>query len=323
MSDDNSQKAAGRRPMRALVLPGGGGRGAYQVGVLKALKAEGIEFDLAFGTSIGGINATLFAQGDQSRLEDLWCSIRSKDIFSLPSAHQIGRLVLGHKLGLLDTSPLEDLIRREVNLQKVKASKMKLGWCTTDLCSLETKMITVDEIMSTNELVDVLMATSALPLAFPPRHIQGKGLWIDGGLVRNTPMETAIHMGADEVYMVLLHPESINTCPVNMFEVLIRCLDIVLDASARKEVQAAELYNRLIDSGSEESKGRKKVKIRIFQPKRGFNTNLLDIDPERSRRFIKHGFEDAQEQLALIRQEELGEISEAPDTVTGEKQAIA
>jgi NTE family protein len=323
MSDDNSQKAEGRRPMRALVLPGGGGRGAYQVGVLKALKAEGIDFDLAFGTSIGGINATLFAQGDQSRLEDLWCSIRSKDIFSLPSAHQIGRLVLGHKLGLLDTSPLEDLIRREVNLQKVKASKMKLGWCTTDLCSLETKMITVDEIMSTNELVDVLMATSALPLAFPPRHIQGKGLWIDGGLVRNTPMETAIHMGADEVYMVLLHPESINTCPVNMFEVLIRCLDIVLDASARKEVQAAELYNRLIDSGSEESKGRKKVKIRIFQPKRGFNTNLLDIDPERSRRFIKHGFEDAQEQLALIRQEELGEISEAPDTITVEKQAIA
>ena len=308
MSTDNGQSVQeSKRPIRALVLPGGGGRGAYQVGVLKALKQEGLEFDLGFGTSIGGINATLYAQGDQSRLEDLWCSIRSKDVFGLPSAHQIGRLVLGHKLGLLDTTPLEDLIRREVNLQKLKASKMKLGWCTTDLCSLETKMITVDEIMSTNELVDVLMATSALPLAFPPRHIQGKGLWIDGGLVRNTPMETAIHLGADEVYMVLLHPESINVCPVNMFEVLIRCLDIVLDASARKEVQSAELYNRLIDSGSDESKGRKKVKIRIFQPKRGFNTNLLDIDPERSRRLIRHGYEDAQEQLALIKKEESGE----------------
>ena len=136
-------------------------------------------------------------------------------------------------------------------------------------------------------------------------------------------METAIQLGVDEVYMVLLHPESINTCPVNMFEILIRCLDVVLDASARKEVQAAELYNRLIDSGSEESKGRKKVKIRIFQPKRGFNTNLLDIDPERSRRLIKHGYEDAQEQLALIHKEELGVLAEAPDTVTVEQQAIA
>ena len=49
------------KPMRALVLPGGGGRGAYQVGVVKALLERGIEFDLAFGTSIGGINAALLA----------------------------------------------------------------------------------------------------------------------------------------------------------------------------------------------------------------------------------------------------------------------
>ena len=171
LSEDKDQASPERRPMRALVLPGGGGRGAYQVGVLKALKAEGIDFDLAFGTSIGAINATLFAQGDQARLEDLWCSIRSKDVFALPSAHQIGRLVLGHKLGLLDTTPLEDLIRREVSLQKVKASKMKLGWCTTDLCSLETKMITVDEIMSTNELVDVLDGHLGPASRFPaPAH---------------------------------------------------------------------------------------------------------------------------------------------------------
>jgi NTE family protein len=302
MASDDTENP--HRPMRALVLPGGGGRGAYQVGVTKAFKEAVIEFDLAFGTSIGGINASLYAQGNQTRLEELWCSIRSKDVFSLPSAHQIGRLVLGHKLGLLDTSPLEELLRREINLQKLKSSTTKVGWCTTDLCSLETRLITIDDIMSTNELIDVLMATSALPMAFPPRHIHGQGLWIDGGLVRNTPMETAIHLGADEVYMVLLHPERINVCPVNMFEVLVRCLDIVLDASARKEVQAAELYNRLIDANSVESRGRKKVKIRVFQPKHGVNVTLLEIDPERSRRLIRQGYDDAREQLAQIFREE-------------------
>ncbi|MBP6746256.1 hypothetical protein KA344_13555, partial [bacterium] len=123
-------------------------------------------------------------------------------------------------------------------------------------------------------------------------------------LVRNTPMETAIHLGADEVYMVLLHPERINVCPVNMFEVLVRCLDIVLDASARKEVQAAELYNRLIDANSVESRGRKKVKIRVFQPKHGVNVTLLEIDPERSRKLIRQGYDDAREQLAQIFREE-------------------
>lgn len=295
------------KPMRALVLPGGGGRGAYQVGVTKALKEAGLEFDLAYGTSIGGINASIFAQGDQARLEELWCSIRSRDVFSLPSAHGIGRLMLGHKLGLLDTSGLEELLRREINLQKLKASSTKVGWCTTDLCSLQTKLITIDDIVSTNELIDVLMATSAIPMAFPPRHIHGKGLWIDGGLVRNTPMETAIHLGADEIYMVLLHPEQINVCPVNMFEVLVRCLDIVLDASARKEIETAQLYNRLVDANSIESRGRKKVKLRIFQPKKGVNTTLLEINPERSRRLIRQGYDDAREQLAIMAAADLKE----------------
>lgn len=292
-----SPKPAGERPFRALVLPGGGGRGAYQVGVAKALQERGLEFDLAFGTSIGGINATLLAQNNMPRLEDLWCNIRGKDVFSLPSAPQIGRLVLGHKLGLLDTRPLEDLLRREVDLQKLKASKTKIGWCTTDLCSLETRLLTIDDIVSTNELIDVLMATSAIPMAFPPRHIQGKGLWVDGGLVRNTPVETAIQMGADEVYMVLLHPEKINVCPVNMFEVLVRCLDIVLEASARKEIETAELYNRLLAAGSEESRGRKNVMIRVFQPRKPVNTTLLEIHPERSRRLIRQGYEEAMEML--------------------------
>jgi predicted acylesterase/phospholipase RssA len=135
-------------------------------------------------------------------------------------------------------------------------------------------------------------------MAFPPRHIQGAGLWVDGGLVRNTPMETAIQLGADEIFMVLLHPEKINVCPTNMFEVLVRCLDIVLDASARREIQSAELYNRLIAAGSVESIGRKNVNIRVFQPRRAVNTTLLEIDPERSKRLISQGYEDAMTQLA-------------------------
>lgn len=296
--DRTAEPEIPHRPKRALVLPGGGGRGAYQVGVVKALYEKGLKFDMAFGTSIGGINAAVVAQGGIERLEELWCQIRASDIFKLPSPHQMGRMLLGHKLGLLDNSPLEDLLRREVNLPKLRATNMQIGWCATDLCSLETKLFMMDDIMSTNELIDVLMATSAIPMAFPPRHISGHGLWVDGGLVRNTPMETAIQMGADEVYMVLLHPEKINICPTNMFEVIVRCLDIVLDASARKEIQTAELYNRLVAEGNIESKGRKNVDIRVFQPKRAVNTTLLEIDPQRSRKLITQGYDEAMELMA-------------------------
>jgi len=291
------EKSPTNQKKRALVLPGGGGRGAYQVGVAKALMEQGITFDLALGTSIGGLNAAMIAQGGIRRLEELWSTMRARDIFSLPSAPQIGRLFLGHHLGILDTSPLEELLRREANLAALKASPTKVGLCTTDLCSLQTTLITTDDIVSNSELVDVLMATSALPMAFPPRHLHGSGLWVDGGLVRNTPMDAALSMGADEIYMVLLHPAKINVCPTNLFEVLSRCLDIVLDASARKEIQSAELYNRLIAEGNEESRGRKAVAIKIFQPLRAVNTTLLEIDPQRSRKLIQQGYEEALEQL--------------------------
>src|SRR5271165_942762 len=110
------------RPIRALVLPGGGGRGAYQVGVAKALQEYGITFDYAFGTSIGGLNAAMIAQGELDKLEELWSTMKAHDIYRMPSAPQIGRLIMGHHLGLLDTSPLEVLLRQNLDLHKLKAS---------------------------------------------------------------------------------------------------------------------------------------------------------------------------------------------------------
>lgn len=281
------------RPRRALVFPGGGGRGAYQVGVAKALLEQGITFDLAFGTSIGGINASFIAQGDIRRLEELWQTMRARDIFRLPSATQVGSMVFGTKLGLLDTQPMEEILRRELDIHKLKSSSTRVGLFTTDLCSLETRLVTTDDIMSTNELIDILMATSALPLAFPPRHLYGKGLWVDGGLVKNTPMQAAIDMGAEEIFSVLLHPETIEACPTNMWQVLVRCLDIVLDASARREVEIAELYNRLLEQGAEEAAGRRRVDIHVFQPRKSPETTLLEFSPERSKKLIQSGYEDA------------------------------
>jgi predicted acylesterase/phospholipase RssA len=290
-------------------LPGGGGRGAYQVGVAKAFDEVGIKFELIFGTSIGALNGTLIAQGGIARLEELWCNLRPWDVFKLPSAQQITRMMFGRKLGLLDTSPMEELLRRELDLKKLKASYSQVGLFTTDLCCLETRMITLSEIMSTNELVDVLMATAAVPIAFPPRQLHGSGLWVDGGLVRNTPMRAAIDRGAEEIFMVLLHPEEVNVCPTNMWQVLARCLDIVLDASARKELELSQLYNRLIAEGAEEASGMRSVRIEVFQPRKPVNITLLEIDPDRSKRLIQQGYEDAMDHLVALFQEETARAS--------------
>ncbi len=294
MEESGSQDIkAERKVKRALVMPGGGGRGAYQVGVAKCLLESGLKFDVAFGTSIGALNATFIAQGDLKKLEEIWCNMRNWDVFKLPNPQQLGRMVLGRKLGMLDTSPLEEILRRHADLRQIKKSDMKVRVVTTDLCSLETRMINLEEISTTNELIDVLMATSAVPIAFPPRQMQGGGLWVDGGLVKNTPLRAAIDNGADEIYMVLLHPETVNVCPSNMWQLIARCLDVVLDASARKELELAQLYNRLIDEGAEEAAGMRSVRLEVIQPAGPVDINLLEIDPDRSRLLIKQGYDDA------------------------------
>lgn len=278
-------------PKTALILPGGGGRGAYQIGVARALFEQGMKFDYAFGTSIGAINATLLAQGDLERLTEMWSTARLIDLFRLPLLTQLAGMMFGTKLGIFDPTPLEKIIRKEVDIKKLKASSTKVGFFTTDLCSLKTRLFTTDDINSQDELVEILMASSAIPLVFPPRQLDGEGLWVDGGLVKNTPMEAAIEMGAQEIYVVLLHPASINSCPTSMFGVLSRCLDITLDASATREIQAIHAYNRMIQDPPAE--GREPINVHIFQPREPVNINLLEINPIVSRHLMAAGYEDA------------------------------
>lgn len=286
------------RPKRALVLSGGGARGAYEIGVLRALEKYGIQFDLAFGTSVGGINAAFYVQGKLDRLEDLWLRLRPVDVFRLPTITQLQHMINGHRWGLLDTAPLEELLHREMDLLSFKASPTTVGFLTTDLCTLETKMITTDDITSTAELVDVLMASAAIPLLFPARNINGEGFWIDGGLVRNTPIQTAINMGAKEIYIVLVQAETDGICPTNIMQVLARISDILLYASARDGIRRVIEYNKVIETNTSEEAETPILRIKVFQPRSQVPYTLLEFNPSHSQLLIDQGYSEAMKLLS-------------------------
>jgi NTE family protein len=290
------------RPKRALVLSGGGARGAYEIGVLKALVEQGVEYDLAFGTSIGGINAAFYVQGKIGRVEELWRSLKATDIFRFPNIQQIRNIIRGSRWGLFDTNPLEELLYREMDLELFKSSSTKVGFLTTDLCTLETRLITSDDITTIEELVDILMASSALPILFPARTLGGEGFWIDGGLVRNTPIQTAINMGAKEIHIVLLEAETDGSCPTNIMQVLTRCADILLYASARDGIRLVNEYNKLVQTkGFENAEvDIEPLIIKVFQPSDRVNTMVLDIDPLRSVKLIELGYFEAMSLLSLV-----------------------
>ncbi len=236
------------RPVRALVLSGGGGRGAYEVGVAKACADRDFHFDWIIGTSTGALNATLMAQKEVSVLESVWRRISARDVYKLPNPGHLRRLIFGQQLGFFDTSPLEGLLRQHADLKKLKAGQTKVGFVTTDLCSLKTRVITSDDISSQEELIDVLMASSALPLLFPPRKLLGEGCWIDGGLVKNTPIQAAIRLGATEIYAVLVEPSSEDSCPTSLFRLIARLLEILLDHSARSGIAHVKDHNRMTEA---------------------------------------------------------------------------
>jgi NTE family protein len=300
---DNNGNGTGKelaeieRPKRALVLSGGGARGAYQVGVLKALTELGIEFDMVFGTSVGGINAAFYVQGKLQRLEDMWCNISPTDVFRLPTMNQLRHLLIGHRWGLLDTAPLEEVLYREMDLQLFKNSKTKVGFITTDLCTLETKLISTDDILTTRQLVDTLLASSALPILFPARDLNGQGFWIDGGLVRNTPMQAAINMGAKEIHIVLLQAENDGSAPTNLMQVLSRTADILLYASARDGIRVLQQYNQIVETQSPETASQHRLDIRVFQPINQCNYTVLDLSPANSKALVKQGYEEAMQMM--------------------------
>ena len=67
----------------ALVLGGGGSRGAYEIGVCKALEELEIEIDMVFGTSVGAINGAMIAQGDLALAEKLWLELSTDMVFDI------------------------------------------------------------------------------------------------------------------------------------------------------------------------------------------------------------------------------------------------
>ncbi|MGD9682305.1 MAG: patatin-like phospholipase family protein [Candidatus Obscuribacterales bacterium] len=320
---DNSSNPSAKRPKRALVLSGGGGRGAYEVGVAAACRERNFDFDWIIGTSIGAINATLIAQDDLHVLQDIWCRLQSQDVYRLPNPNHLRRVVFGQKLGLLNTDPLEALLRKHVNIERLKRSATGVGFLTTDLCSLETRLITADDIHTDEELVDVLMAASAVPLLFPPRHLGGEGCWIDGGLVRNTPIQAAIGLGVSEIYAVLVDPDSFLDCPGSLVQLVSRLLEIILDHSARSGIAHVNQYNRSLElsvqngardwcvigdspamtAGADEDSGASRpgrVQLFIIKPRNQIVGSLLEFEPANSRWLIRRGYEDTVQSCVAV-----------------------
>lgn len=204
--------------MRALVLNGGGSRGAYEIGAWQALDELGVRFSAVYGTSIGALNAALVAQGDLDRAVALWSEITVSQIMAVEDEddfainHMVSRkrdvipfLVENAKRLRMDITPLENLVRENIDEARIRAGGMRLGVMTFRAPQMQGVPMTLDT-MPAGSLHDWVIASASCFPIFPARHIGGQR-YIDGGYYDNLPIDMALHDGADEIVAVEVHPD--------------------------------------------------------------------------------------------------------------------
>ena len=140
----------------AIVLAGGGSRGAYQIGVWKALREMGIDYQIVTGASVGALNGAMMVQGDYEAAREMWETIHTKDIvnFDIPPGIAdynkpgweldvwTAFVRKAAATGGADFSPLEKTIAKVVFEDRVRASAVDFGLVTVEFPSMKPAELT-------------------------------------------------------------------------------------------------------------------------------------------------------------------------------------
>lgn len=202
---------------KALVLGGGGSKGAYEIGVWKALDELNIKFDLVCGTSIGAMIGVLYTQHDYQRAYDLWNTIEVEDVIK----HGVSfdkdiELLLSQKEKYsdlfnsyiknkgVDISPFIDTITPLYNQKAFFDSEIDYA-CMCVNFSKRKPQAFHKSTMDKEKVLDYVIASGSCFPAFPMKEIDGD-LFIDGGYYDNIPIELARSLGAEQIVAVDLKP---------------------------------------------------------------------------------------------------------------------
>jgi len=255
-----------------LVLQGGGALGAYQVGVYQALHEAGIEPDWVIGTSIGAINGALIAgnaPGERlARLDEFWGRVHQDPMAGLfggsnllanfqtvwrgipgffepnPQAYLGPSTPLGvERAAYYSTEPLRDTLEQLVDFERLKACAPRLSLGAVSVVRGEMRYFDSRECTLGAEHV---MASGALPPAFPAVRIEGEPYW-DGGIYSNTPVEAVFddRPRRDSVIFAvhMWNPEGPE--PESIWQVMGRHKEIQFSSRAKSHLARQNQIHRL------------------------------------------------------------------------------
>jgi NTE family protein len=259
-----------------LVLQGGGALGSYQAGVYQALSEAGIEPDWIIGTSIGAINASLIAGNSRSerlpKLKEFWNRMKQNPIWNIrsafpdfnerlsywatishgiagffrpnPLAHAGDSYPLGaENAGYYSTAPLEKTLADLVDVDLLNRCEPRL---TVGAAHVRTSQMRYFDSSHCELSLKHIMASGALPPAFPAVRIDGELYW-DGGILSNTPTEVVFDDNPRKDSLIfavhLWNPMGVE--PSTMAEVLNRQKDVQYSSRIMSHITRQQQSHRL------------------------------------------------------------------------------
>jgi len=201
--------------MYGLVLEGGGAKGAYHIGALKAIEELNIKIDAVAGTSIGATNGAMFVQGKLDKAYDYWYNISTSQVLDIDDKYlnqllnltinqdNINYFIKKTKEVLqnrgLDNSYLKKILQDNIDEKILRNMDMDFAIVTLSVSDFKPLELFVEDIEE-GKVVDYILASSYLP-AFKMQRIDGKIL-VDGGFYDNLPLKTLIKRGYKKIIAV-------------------------------------------------------------------------------------------------------------------------
>ena len=254
---------------RALVVSGGGCKGAFAVGVIKQLKLDfpNLEFDVFVGTSTGALLVPLVAMNEFDLLEELYTTVKTEDIILKSN---IGDRLSEHSI--FDATPLWNLIGKfytDARYDELVNSGKKVYLNTTCLQTRELVVFTNDDeakdgtyyrvqkLVNADHFRRAVMASACQPVFMPPIKVNLKlpgelhpgHQFVDGGVREYVGVQMAIDAGAKEIVVILLSPDA--DPPVEkefktLIELLERTIDVFSQDVGKNDIEIPKQYNEAL-----------------------------------------------------------------------------
>jgi NTE family protein len=201
--------------MYGLVLEGGGGRGAYQIGACKAIEEMGFEISMVAGTSVGALNGAMVVQGEIEKAYEIWYDLNPQTIIKFTKDELSGysdsgfspealrvfvkRLKRIISEGGLNVEPLENLVKSVLDEDRIRKSPIGFGVVTVDLTRRRAMEIYKEDIPY-GYLADYVIASASFPV-FKRTIINGRA-FIDGALYNSLPINMVSSLGYKDIIVL-------------------------------------------------------------------------------------------------------------------------